>query len=113
MPQGQCQASLNGFNPTCSVCGTPKADACEADVGSALACEKGNGQYYLKGIYSTENGCGNPNQLITFTKPDTEWMKQAMRNPGQQLGEYVPAPNTPQFVKTPVPSVGNGYLPPQ
>ncbi|XP_017836681.1 inactive serine protease scarface [Drosophila busckii] len=55
-----------------SVCSATKFDACEFDVGSALACGSGS-SVLLKGIYSGENTCGE-NQSVRFSKPDVKWI---------------------------------------
>lgn len=102
---GECQASLasNGFNPSTAICGKPQYDACDVDVGSALVCTHGNGKYLMKGVYSTENGCGaSPSQLITFTRMDVTFL----RSRGQSIG---PLPSA-RFSKE---TQSNQYLPPQ
>ena len=107
LAQPDCQSQINGFNPQTSVCGQPQVDACQADVGSALACNNGNGNYLLKGIYSTENQCNSPQQVVTFAKMDVQWLKSAMgsKSPlGAQLSQPIDqhsgypkqAPNNPQ-----------------
>lgn len=79
--QSECSQALPDFNPSLSVCGRPQQDACQADVGSALACQNGNGNYLLKGIYSTETQCNSPNQIVTFAKMDVKWIKDNMHGP--------------------------------
>lgn len=74
MTSGECQSSLNSFNPNSAVCGRAQGNPCDVDNGSALACTRGNGRYLLKGIYSTESGCG-PNQVMKFTKMDVDFIK--------------------------------------
>lgn len=71
---GECQASLPGHNPNSATCGRAQDNICDADVGSALACHNGNGQYLLKGIYSGETGCGS-NQVAKFAKMDANWVQ--------------------------------------
>lgn len=71
---GECQASLGSFNANSAVCGRAQGNPCDVDNGSALACTRGNGRYLLKGIYSTESGCG-PNQVMKFTKMDVDFIK--------------------------------------
>lgn len=78
----ECAQTVPGFNPSTSVCGRPQTDACEADVGTALACQNGNGNYLLKGIYSTETQCNSPNQVVTFAKMDVKWIKDNMHGGG-------------------------------
>lgn len=74
MTSGECQASLGSFNPNSAVCGRAQGNPCDVDNGSALACTRGNGRYLLKGIYSTESGCG-PSQVMKFTKMDVNFIK--------------------------------------
>jgi len=71
---GECQSSLGSFNPNSAVCGRAQGNPCDVDNGSALACTRGNGRYLLKGIFSTESGCG-PNQVMKFTKMDVDFIK--------------------------------------
>lgn len=94
--QGDCSAALPGFNPNTAVCGRPQVDACQTDVGSALACHNGNNQYLLKGIYSTENECGSPSQIVTFGKVDVDWIKETMQSPTSNQPRQVPQPQQPQ-----------------
>lgn len=102
---GECHASLaaNGFNPSTALCGKPQYDACDVDVGSALVCTRGDGRYLMKGLYSTETGCGaSPSQLITFAKMDVPWL----RSRGQTGG----APVSARLQQEPH---SQNYLPPQ
>lgn len=71
---GECQSSLGSFNPSTAVCARAQGNPCDVDNGSALACTRGNGRYLLKGIFSTESGCG-PNQVMKFTKMDVDFIK--------------------------------------
>lgn len=66
--RSDCNADDSG------VCVATKHDACEFDVGSALACGNGN-NLQLKGIYTLENGCGE-GQVVRFTKPDIAWVNK-------------------------------------
>lgn len=88
LSQNECSSALSGYgyNAQSSTCcrSSKGADACLADVGSALACRTPGGNYVLRGVYSTETECNNPNQLVTFAKMDIGWVRQAIRNPGQQ-----------------------------
>lgn len=88
--QQECSQSLPGFNPGASVCGRPQVDACQADVGSALACQNGNGNYLLKGVYSAENLCDSPNQVVTFAKMDVKWIKDTMHTPNGSQQRQTP-----------------------
>lgn len=94
---GECTAALPGFNPNTAVCGRPQVDACQTDVGSALACHNGNNQYLLKGIYSTENQCNSPAQIVTFGKVDVDWIKATMEAPNYHQPRLVPHPQQPQL----------------
>lgn len=82
LSQNECSAALSGYgyNPQSSTCCRAKkgGDACLADVGSALACRTSSGSYVMRGVYSTETECNSPNQLVTFTKMDTAWIRQAL-----------------------------------
>lgn len=83
--QNECSSALSGYgyNGQTSTCcrAAQGGDACLADVGSALACRNGNGQYVLRGVYSTETECASPNQLVTFAKMDTQWIRQSLARP--------------------------------
>lgn len=84
LSQNECQSALSGYgyNAQSSTCCRAKGtDACLADVGSALACRTPGGQYVLRGMYSTETECSNPNQLVTFAKMDTAWIRQSLKSP--------------------------------
>ncbi|KAL7736290.1 hypothetical protein ACLKA6_002959 [Drosophila palustris] len=65
------------------VCSATKFDACEFDVGSALACGTGS-NVKLKGIYSAESNCGE-NQSVRFSKPDIKWINQAFADRSKPL----------------------------
>jgi len=84
LPQADCQSRLQStkLGYTNSVlCGVTQYDACQVDNGSALACADSSGHYVLKGIYSTETACENPNQIVAFTKTDLQWITGVLRNP--------------------------------
>ena len=117
LPENESQRVLgeNGFYPESHIAGIPKDDACDVDVGSALACSDAAGAYYLKGVYSSENQCGGSNQFVSFANIDVPWVKQVIKNPNQFSSvlptSYQPAANSP--VETRVsPNVDNQYLPP-
>lgn len=74
LSSNECQASLSSYNPNSAVCGRAQGNPCDVDVGSALACTRGNGRYLLKGIYSGQSGCG-PNQVMSFTKMDVNFIR--------------------------------------
>ena len=112
---GECQASLGSFNANSAVCGRAQGNPCDVDNGSALACTRGNGRYLLKGIYSTESGCG-PNQVMKFTKMDVNFIKG--RGGGNQkslpIGGSNPFSASSRYTQ-PTPSNLRGlkkYLPP-
>jgi Trypsin len=111
MPQSTCESALSGygFNPDSSYCGQTQDDACNLDAGSALACDDGNGNYFLKGVYSSETECASPSQLVTFAKTDFSWVKTASNPTG-----YTSQPN--RLYQTAASSITtkgqNQYLPP-
>lgn len=84
LPQSDCQSRLQstklGYSDSV-YCGVTQYDACQVDNGSALACADRSGQYVLKGVYSTESDCENPNQIVAFTRMDLQWIKEVFRNP--------------------------------
>lgn len=85
LSQNECSSALSGYgyNAQSSTCCRAKGtDGCLADVGSALACRTPGGQYVLRGVYSTETECNSPNQLVTFAKMDTQWIRQSLASPG-------------------------------
>lgn len=106
MSEGQCSQYLPSYNSACSVCGQTKIDACQVDPGSALACQGPNGNYVIKGIYSTESDCGSQNQLVTFTKIDTNWVKSALNPRARHISG---AASSLQAVRVKPPT---SYLPP-
>lgn len=78
-----CQSKLEFSNFVYSeslVCGVTQQDACEVDVGSALACADRSGRYSLKGIYSTETACNDPNQVVAYTRTDLQWIRDSLRD---------------------------------
>lgn len=91
LSQNECSSALSGYgyNAQASTCcrSSQGADACLADVGSALACRTPSGNYVLRGVYSSETECSaNPGQLVTFASMDSQWVREAIRNPGQFAG---------------------------
>lgn len=79
LSDAECRASLSGSRLSyadSTICGVPKLDSCQVDVGSALACADSSGRYVLKGVYSSETNCNSPNQITAFTKPDLQWIRQ-------------------------------------
>ncbi|XP_052893104.1 uncharacterized protein LOC128300896 [Anopheles moucheti] len=118
--ESQSQLQRNGFAPESHICGKPSGDACEVDVGSALACADTSGAYYLKGVYSADNGCNRPDQIVSFSNIDVQWIKQALKNPNQfitPVPNYQTAANSPQVTRvqlqsTQGPAYNNKYLPP-
>lgn len=108
--QGECSAALPGFNPNTAVCGRPQVDACQTDVGSALACHNGNNQYLLKGIYSTENQCNSPSQIVTFGKVDVDWIKETIQSPTTNQPRQVPQPQQQQQPLNARPTHGDQLL---
>ncbi|XP_053692094.1 mucin-5AC [Sabethes cyaneus] len=115
--ESQRQLSANGFTPESHICGRPTADACEVDIGSALACADTSGTYYLKGIYSADNGCGRPDQVVSFTNIDVQWIRQALKNPNAfitPIPNYQPAANSPVVSVQQLSTFGpnKAYLPP-
>lgn len=77
--QSQLQGSRLGFTDSL-VCGVTQQDACEVDIGSALACADNSGRYHLKGVYSSETGCKEANQVVAYTQTDVQWIRDVLRN---------------------------------
>ncbi|XP_050358383.1 uncharacterized protein LOC126778781 isoform X2 [Nymphalis io] len=86
---GECQAKLSSNYPNLidkydkdsCVCGQPSNplnDICKVDVGSALACTGGDGQYVFRGVYSWDSGCETGNQIAAFYRFDLEWYQWAI-----------------------------------
>lgn len=86
LPQADCQAQLEssrlGYTNSL-ICGATQEDACEVDVGSALACANSSGRFTLKGVYSSETGCKEPNQVVAYTRTDLQWVRDTLRNPSR------------------------------
>jgi hypothetical protein len=116
IPQQECEANLSGygFNPESSRCGRPQADACDLDAGSALACADDSGQYFIKGVYSSETECASPSQIVTFTKMDFSWVKKTGSQAGYTISPQQQTPN--KFYETQatqtIQTTGPQYLPP-
>ncbi|XP_021702174.1 serine proteinase stubble isoform X3 [Aedes aegypti] len=118
--ESQRELQNNGFTPESHICGRPAADACDVDIGSALACADTSGTYYLKGVYSSDNGCGRPDQIVSFSNIDVQWIRQALKNPNQfitpvpnyQTAANSPVASTVQQPSTLGPNYGKAYLPP-
>ncbi|SPP75957.1 blast:Serine proteinase stubble [Drosophila guanche] len=66
-----------------SVCSATKFDACQFDLGSALACGSGS-NVRLKGVFSAENSCGD-GQTVRFAKPDIKWINTAFADRNKPL----------------------------
>ncbi|KAH8320309.1 hypothetical protein KR074_003078, partial [Drosophila pseudoananassae] len=66
-----------------SVCSATKFDACQFDVGSALACGSGS-NVRLKGIFAGESSCGD-GQTVRFAKPDIKWINTAFADRNKPL----------------------------
>jgi hypothetical protein len=109
LPQDACETGLgNSYNKNCSFCGSPKADVCLTDDGSGLACNIGNDYYNLRGIYSTENSCGeNPGQLGTFSKIDIFWVYAAFNQPGLKGEDYLLQQQA--LASAPIPNVKRNF----
>lgn len=83
LPQSDCQSQLQGSRLSYTdslVCGVTQQDACEVDIGSALACADRSGRYTLKGVYSSETGCNQPNQIVAYTRTDVQWIRDVLRS---------------------------------
>lgn len=83
LSQNDCQAQLQGSRlgyEDSVVCGATQQDACQVDIGSALACADQSGRYTLKGVYSSETGCNEPNQVVAYTRTDVQWIRDVLRN---------------------------------
>lgn len=91
LPQADCkskiEASQLGYTNSL-VCGVTQYDACEVDVGSALACADRSGRYTLKGVYSTETGCNVQNQVVAYTRTDLQWVRSILRNSARAAFNY-------------------------
>lgn len=84
LPQSDCQSRLASTTlgqSSSVVCGVTQYDACQVDNGSALACADRWGRYVLRGVYSAETDCENPNQIVAFTRTDLQWIREVLRNP--------------------------------
>lgn len=90
VPAAQCQASLAQNHPASAalhnadcICGAaqPNADICDVDVGSALACDNGDGHYTLVGIYDWDTGCRTQAQIAGFWRVDVRWIDSQLRRP--------------------------------
>lgn len=57
----------------------------QVDVGSALACDRGDGRYTLAGIYSWDTGCNPTAQIAGYTKIDTQWIESTIQRPVKDL----------------------------
>ncbi|XP_016962441.1 inactive serine protease scarface [Drosophila biarmipes] len=77
MGRSECRADAS------SVCSATKFDACQFDVGSALACGSGS-NIRLKGIFAGENSCGD-GQTVRFAKPDIKWINTAFADKNKPL----------------------------
>lgn len=75
--RSDCNANGSG------VCSATKFDACQFDVGSALACGSGS-NVRLKGIFASENSCGE-GQTVLFAKPDIKWINTAFADRNKPL----------------------------
>ncbi|XP_012288608.1 hornerin [Orussus abietinus] len=115
------------------VCAKPHLQSnnmCQVDVGGPLACDRGDGNYELTGVYSQDTGCLPTNQVATFALIDTDWIKKMMSSPPSNEvtphshEPYLP-PRVEQHVeshshvqqpcdcqKSELPSETNQYLPP-
>lgn len=91
LPPADCQSKLEasrlGFTDSL-VCGVSQQDACEVDSGSALACANRSGRYSLKGVYSSETGCNESNQVIAFNRIDLQWIRNHIANLQNQAFNY-------------------------
>jgi hypothetical protein len=56
---------------------------CQVDVGGPLACDRGDGNYEIVGVYSQDTGCLPTNQVATFALVDN-WVTGMISN-GEQL----------------------------
>lgn len=91
LPQDDCQSKLQSSNlgyRDSLICGVTQQDACQVDVGSALACVDLSGRYTLKGVYSTESGCNVSNQVVAYTRTDLQWVRTILQNPARAAFNY-------------------------
>ncbi|XP_044014749.1 uncharacterized protein LOC122856913 isoform X2 [Aphidius gifuensis] len=54
---------------------------CQVDLGSPLACDRGDGNYAIMGVYTQETGCSPIDQVTTFATIDYAWIKYVLDNP--------------------------------
>ncbi|XP_011499738.1 PREDICTED: serine proteinase stubble-like [Ceratosolen solmsi marchali] len=54
---------------------------CQVDIGGPLACDRGDGNYELVGVYNQDTGCLPTNQVATFALVDTKWVKSMIESP--------------------------------
>ncbi|CAH0549418.1 unnamed protein product [Brassicogethes aeneus] len=76
--------SVQNYSPN-TLCGFSSIDQCRVDYGSALACDNGNGQYTLSGIYSWDTGCKQEGQIGGYIAPDVEWVRGCLNKPINEL----------------------------
>lgn len=83
LSQNDCQSKLSasrlGYKDSL-LCGVTQQDACQVDIGSALACADRSGRYHLKGVYSSETNCGESNQVVAYTKTDLQWIRDFLKS---------------------------------
>lgn len=83
LAENDCHSRLQGSRLSYTdsfVCGVTQQNACEVDIGSALACADSSGRYTLKGVYSSETACNDPNQVVAYTRTDVQWIRDVLRN---------------------------------
>ncbi|XP_039291082.1 trithorax group protein osa isoform X2 [Nilaparvata lugens] len=68
-------------------CALPKnpSDLCKVDVGSPIACERGDGHYELAGVNSWDVGCQTDQTPTITSNPDAEWIDKVINTPAEQL----------------------------
>lgn len=69
----QCRQRLQGAESAididdslvCAKAHKQSNNMCQVDVGGPLACDRGDGNYELVGVYSQDTGCLPTNQVCT------------------------------------------------
>lgn len=54
---------------------------CQVDLGSPLACDRGDGSYAIMGVYTQDTGCSPIDQVTTFATVDYAWIQYVLDNP--------------------------------
>lgn len=96
IPEDTCESNLRttnlgkyfilnkGFS-----CALPKnpSDLCKVDVGSPIACDRGDGHYELAGVNSWDVGCQTDQMPTISSNPDAEWIDKVINTPAEELAK--------------------------